>query len=217
MSLQPIGSLEKKLLKSHQNGAIAGVDEVGRGCLAGPVYAACAILDYKQLANIPGPDRDLIRDSKTLSQKQRQKALLTIHKVALKLNVAAAQVAEIEVLGIVGATFLAMKRAIYPFTSQIGLLLVDGKFKIPDLALPQEAIVGGDNACFAIAAASILAKESRDLFMRQQDVLFPGYGFSKNVGYGTKLHQDGLKRQGLCPLHRRNFAPISQIGLEMSY
>ncbi len=208
------GSIEKRLLGSYGRGQICGVDEVGRGSIAGPVHAAVCALDYEKLFKLKAAERELIRDSKALSHLQRQKALETIAKISLKQNIASASVMEIEILGIVPATFLAMRRAIAPFQDGLKLVLIDGKFKIPELALEQEAIIKGDSLCYAIAAASILAKEARDFYMREQEHSFPGYGFASHVGYGTAFHKEALSKLGPCPLHRRNFAPVSQSVLQ---
>lgn len=190
---------------------LVGIDEVGRGCLAGPVYAACAILDFDRLAKCPKKDRDLIRDSKTLSALQRQRVLECLTEVSVDHAVAHAEVSEIEARGIVGATFLAMRRALNALSEPFHLVLVDGKARIPDLPWRQEAIVDGDALCFSIAAASIFAKEARDAFMRDQAESFPVYGFDRHVGYGTKEHMEAIRSHGICPLHRRNFAPISAV------
>lgn len=210
------GQLEAKLWTEYE--LIAGVDEVGRGCIAGPVYGGCAVLDPNKLAALPEVDKALLRDSKTLSAKQRAEALAVIAKVAIAAEVGHGSVREIEDQGIVGGTFLAMTRAYQAVIASLAgggqktILLVDGNRKIPaELlpdGLPQMAIVRGDSACFAIAAASIIAKEARDAYMIAASDDYPAYGFASHVGYGTKAHREALVREGYCPLHRRNFAPI---------
>jgi ribonuclease HII len=193
------------------NVIVAGVDEVGRGCLAGPVYAAAVILDYGLLQKSSKTELALIRDSKTLSHIQRQKALKTITAIKKEAHVGSATVTEIENLGISGATFLAMRRALEMCDLMVDQVLVDGNQLIPKLALAQTAIVGGDAKCFAIASASILAKETRDHFMRTASAAYPDYGFDRHVGYGTQHHIEQIKKLGITALHRRTFAPISHM------
>lgn len=203
------GRLEAEIISQGQ--VPAGIDEVGRGCLAGPVYAAVVILDYERLAAQSGEVRKLLRDSKKLSHAQRQKMLPVIHALSRDHGIASASVAEIEEHGIAAATFLAMRRALAQLTTSIDVLLVDGNRPIPDVAITQQTVVGGDNSCFAIAAASILAKEERDAHMRVQGEVFPAYGFSEHVGYGTRQHLDMIGMHGICHLHRRNFEPIRSL------
>ncbi len=203
------GKMERRWLKEGH--LILGVDEVGRGCLAGPVFAASAQLDYQAVKKLSTKDKDLLRDSKTLSHLQRERAITFIKAVAKHWEIGRAEVNEIEVHGIVGATFLAMRRAITPILPHSTLLIVDGNAKIPNIDIRQESIVKGDNLCYAIAAASILAKEARDSFMREIALEYPGYGFEKHVGYGTREHLAALHKQGICPLHRKNFAPIQEL------
>lgn len=206
------GQIEFDLLKDHAS--IIGVDEVGRGCIAGPVYAACVCLDYDKIKRVANEEIELIRDSKTLTTKQRVQIIPTILSVAKQYAIASSSVAEIETLGIVGATFAAMMKALAQVNQTYDLLLIDGNARIPQYQGKQSCIIGGDNACFAIAAASILAKEARDDFMRAQSKEFPGYGFEDHVGYGTKHHLAMLRQHGLCSLHRRNFAPVGMIALK---
>lgn len=191
--------------------SVLGVDEVGRGCLAGPVYAACVAIDYKLLNNLDESEKNLIRDSKTLSKKQREKVIPTIKTIAREAYIAHATAREIEELGILDATFLAMRRAISLCSDLYDMVLIDGKTKLRHYNGRQTCVIGGDNSCYAIAAASILAKEARDKFMSQQSTKFPDYGFEKHVGYGTKQHLEALKEFGVCTLHRRNFAPVRKL------
>lgn len=190
-----------------------GVDEVGRGCLAGPVVAACVSLDRTALTQLAPKQKILIRDSKTLSAKQREEALEIVTSISFESSVGLSSVAEIEEFGIVGANFLAMKRALSLCKDTYDSLLVDGRDLIPNLVTPknQIAIVKGDSLCFSIAAASILAKVTRDAYMDKLDSRFPGYDFSQNVGYGTKSHLSAINELGPCPAHRRNFQPIAGI------
>lgn len=212
------GQLEQKLRQSY--GLIAGVDEVGRGCIAGPVYGGCVVLDYDRVAALAPKEQKLLRDSKTLSAKQRAEAVAIIAHVSVAAEVGHASVREIEQLGIVPGAFLAMARAfraVYDETIARSIILVDGKAVLPHNMLPslqpgptidQQAIVKGDSSCFAIAAASIIAKQARDAVMIEAAAEYPAYGFADHVGYGTKAHRDALAEVGYCPLHRRNFAPI---------
>ena len=205
------GQLEEEL--TLRGILAAGVDEVGRGCLAGPVVAACVVLDYKALVKLDRKTRDKIRDSKTLSPKQRAEQIQFIHAVAIDHAIGEAAVSEIEEFGILNATFMAMNRAITKMKCSIGMLLVDGHIPIRNQTLPQKTIIKGDSLCYAIAAASILAKEYRDQHMREQSKIYPAYGFANHVGYGTAAHLDALKTVGICPLHRRNFSPIREMAL----
>ena len=154
------GLIEHKLVA--QKKTLVGVDEVGRGCLAGPVFAACAILDYGKLLSLPQDQLDLIRDSKTLSAKQRNRIIPVLNDICVEYAIESAYVLEIERLGIVGATFLAMKRALAKCGDVYDVILTDGNKLIPDLMTQQIAIVKGDQQCYCIAAASILAKQKRD-------------------------------------------------------
>ncbi|SME89516.1 ribonuclease HII [Pseudobacteriovorax antillogorgiicola] len=203
------GDLEKKLIKDGYQ-TIVGIDEVGRGCLAGPIYAACVILDYKSLFQLPESQLKLIRDSKKLSHLQRQKIIPVIEEISVEHHVCSSSVREIESLGIVDANFRAMRRALRLCQSSPDILLLDGNAKLPRYGGQQITVVEGDTLCFAIAAASILAKEARDHYMRNQAKRYPQYDFDSNVGYGTRKHMDGISSHGICPIHRRNFAPIAK-------
>jgi ribonuclease HII len=187
---------------------VAGVDEVGKGCLAGPVFAAAAVLDHARLVKLSAKVRRQIRDSKLLTGAQRAAIIPVIREIAVDTRIASASVREIETLGIAPATHLAACRALKALAAPFDLLLVDGKWPIKGHAGPQQPIIKGDNLCHVIAAAAILAKEARDQFMREQAALHPQYGFELHVGYATQLHMDMIERHGISPLHRRNFAPI---------
>ena len=210
-----VGKLETRL---HADGYefFVGVDEVGRGCLAGPVHAGAVAFAAERLRRTPPKALRTIRDSKQLSAIQRQKAHSIISGIAWARSVASASVAEIESLGIVGATFLAMRRALSGVTVAIpsekkSILLVDGAHRLPEYLGEQLSVVDGDAMCWSIAAASILAKETRDGEMRLLSAQYPGYGFESHVGYGTPQHLDSLRRLGISPLHRRNFSPIREL------
>lgn len=206
IQLEDKGKIERSYLASGLTPV--GIDEVGRGCLAGPVVAACVKLDFAKLWALPRKTLGLIRDSKTLSTKQRLAQVSIIQDVSLGIGVGEASVSEIETLGIVGATFLAMNRSLQALNQSVDILLVDGNQKITNQPLPQLTVVKGDSLCFSIAAASIIAKETRDAFMEAQALLYPSYGFNSHVGYGTAAHLAAIREIGICPLHRKTFAPI---------
>lgn len=201
------GDIERSLIK--EGFTLAGIDEVGRGCLAGPVVASCVALDYERLFCLEPVTLSKIRDSKTLSSKQRTEILSLIKTISFDVSLGIASVREIEDVGILSATFLAMNRAVESL-GQIrpNLLLVDGNQRIKGQSIDQRTVVKGDSLCFAIAAASIIAKEYRDSFMRECSVDRPHWGFEKHVGYGTADHLAAIKFHGICDLHRKNFAPI---------
>jgi ribonuclease HII len=208
MTLQR-GEIESSyLIDGHR---VSGVDEVGRGCLAGPVVAGSVVLDYNKLAQLTPSLKDLIRDSKKLSLKQRHKIEPVIKDIAIATAIGTASVEEIDSLGILNATFLAMRRSIDSIKMFTDFVLVDGHLKIKELDLPQRAIIKGDSSCFTIAAASILAKVFRDNLMEQMANAFPNYGFERHVGYGTSAHLTAIKSNGICSLHRKSFEPIRSL------
>jgi len=182
---------------------VCGVDEVGRGPLAGPVIAAAVVLD---------PNRPIkgLRDSKKVSEKKRNILNLEIRDKALSWCIARADVAEIDELNILHASMLAMKRAVEGLELAAHHALVDGN-RIPDLSCSAEAIVGGDNLVDCISAASIIAKVERDNEMVDMDSLYPGYGLAKHKGYPTKVHLQALQSLGVTDIHRRSFAPVRRI------
>jgi len=179
---------------------IAGVDEAGRGPLAGPVFAAAVILD--DLQPVKG-----LADSKKLSVKQREHLYGQIKAKALCCSVATASVEEIDRLNILQATMLAMQRAVFGLRLRPGKVLVDGN-RLPHLDVLAEAIVKGDSLVPSISAASILAKVERDQWCLQMDSLYPQYGFAQHKGYGTAAHLNALARYGPTPIHRQSFAPV---------
>ena len=191
----------------------AGVDEVGRGCLAGPVVAACVVLDYAKLDGLDSKAKLKIRDSKTLSANQRSSIVSLINEIALENHIGVATAREIETVGILEATFLAMNRAISRLSkTRPEILLVDGNQKIKGQLVRQQTVVKGDSLCYNMAAASIIAKEYRDEFMRAKALELPAWGFERHVGYGTAEHLAAINTHGICDLHRRTFAPIRDIG-----
>ena len=190
----------------------AGVDEVGRGCLAGPVVTACVVLDYDKLAALDETIKNKIRDSKTLSTKQRAEVISLIEEISVDHAIGVASEREIEGIGILKATFCAMNRAVASLKRiKPDVLLVDGNQSIQGQKIKQQTIVKGDSSCFTIAAASIIAKEFRDEFMRNQAEVHPHWGFDRHVGYGTAEHLTAIQSHGICELHRRNFAPIREM------
>lgn len=182
-------------------GLVAGVDEAGRGPLAGPVVAAAVILDERQ------PIKGLA-DSKTLTAFRREKLFDEIRAKALCCSISQASVEEIEQLNILQATLLAMRRAVEGLRLLPKLVLVDGN-RLPLLAMRAEAIVRGDALVPAISAASILAKVHRDRWCAEYDQQFPQYGFAKHKGYGTAEHLAALREHGACPQHRKTFRPVA--------
>jgi ribonuclease HII len=184
-------------------GLVAGVDEAGRGPLAGPVVAAAVILD--DMKPIPG-----LADSKTLTARQRERLSEAIHAKALCFSVAQASVEEIDELNILQATLLAMRRAVMGLRLKPHKVLVDGN-RLPTLEIMAEAVVQGDRTVPAISAASILAKVARDRWCLEMDAQYPAYGFAAHKGYGTAQHLAALHSHGATPLHRRSFAPVARV------
>lgn len=174
-----------------------GVDEAGRGPLAGPVCAAAVILPPEPM--LPG-----LNDSKKLSPKKREELYDLLCQEAVTFGIAFASVEEIEALNIKGAAYLAMARAIEALDPVPALALVDGNDRNA-LPVPAVKVVKGDSLCASIAAASILAKVNRDRYMLELDALYPQYGFARHKGYGTKAHYDALRRYGPCPQHRPTY------------
>ena len=182
---------------------LAGVDEVGRGPLAGPVVAAAVILD---------PDRpiDGLRDSKKLSERRRQALAEQIQERALAWSLGRADVHEIDRINILQASLLAMQRAVAALSLAPELVLVDGN-RCPRLDYPAQAVVRGDALVPAISAASIIAKVSRDREMVELDSRYPGYGLAKHKGYPSKAHLTALQSLGVTPVHRRSYAPVRRL------
>lgn len=178
--------------------AICGIDEAGRGPLAGPVFAAAVVLP-------PGCVIEGLNDSKKLTEKTREILFDEIQNKAVSYAVAFATESEIDEINILQATYLAMTRACKALSPAADYALVDGNRMPPNLPVPGETVVKGDALSASIAAASILAKVSRDRLMLQLDSLYPEYQFSKHKGYGTKLHRERLLQYGPCPIHRRSF------------
>lgn len=196
-------SASEEIIDSRNGYWIAGTDEVGRGPLAGEVVAAAVILD--PATPIPG-----LNDSKKLSDKQRQQLVMLIKERALALAIGRSSVLEIDSLNILQASLLAMRRAVEALPLRPQLVYVDGNH-LPDWRYQSKAIVRGDAKIPAIAAASVLAKVTRDREMEELDNLYPGYGLAKHKGYPTKQHLEALAKLGPSPIHRKSFAPVSAL------
>jgi ribonuclease HII len=184
---------------------IAGVDEAGRGPLAGPVVAAAVILH---------PERRIrgLRDSKLLTATDRERLAIEIRRYAVAWAVAQSDVGEIDTINILQATLLAMRRAVMQLAQQPDVVWIDGQH-CPPLDCPARAIIGGDRDISAIAAASILAKTDRDAMLVELDRTYPLYGFCRHKGYSTPEHLAALAAHGPCPAHRRSFGPVTQMSI----
>ena len=196
---------EERDLLARGFSIVAGVDEAGCGCWAGPVYAAAVILPFDSRIG-------LVRDSKTLSLDQRTRVAARVKEEAAAWAVASASSQEVDALNIRRAGALAMKRAVEALAMRPEFVIVDA-FRIPDLPMPQKAVVQGDLKVKSVAAASVLAKVARDLEMRRLDALYPGYGFAEHKGYGTKTHQAALAKLGPCAIHRQSYAPVKKLSV----
>ncbi|WP_022975364.1 ribonuclease HII [Nevskia ramosa] len=186
------------------NVCIAGIDEVGRGCLAGPVYAAAVVLP--EAHGLIG-----LKDSKALSALQRERLVPLIEAVALDWAIGIASAEEIDAINILQATFLAMQRAVAALKTVPTLCLIDGSQQ-PRLPVPIRMVIGGDRTEDAIMAAAIIAKVARDAEMTRLDAQFPGYGLARHKGYGTPAHLQALVQQGASRIHRLSFAPCAVAG-----
>lgn len=185
---------------------IVGVDEVGRGPYAGPVVAAAVILPANAQETIPG-----LNDSKKLTARKREELnKILLEREDVKVSIIELSHEVVDELNILQATHKAMRMAVKELMPEADFILVDGK-PVPNLPLPSQNIIKGDSKSASIAAASIVAKVYRDNIMIEADKKYPGYGFAKNMGYGTKQHREALEEQGVCPIHRRSFAPIAKL------
>ncbi|MDD2353786.1 MAG: ribonuclease HII [Patescibacteria group bacterium] len=187
---------------------IGGIDEAGRGPLAGPVVAACVVIDAN--FNIDNNDLALVADSKTLSPAKRNALFKIIKDNVLAVEIGVVDNDIIDKINILQASFLAMRRSLKKIPLKPDFILVDGKLPIPRITTPQKAIVGGDSNTWVIAAASIIAKVSRDWLMTEFHKKYPEYNFEKHKGYGTKEHMRALLKFGPCPIHRLSFAPLKK-------
>lgn len=191
------GYLHQRQAEERGFRAVCGIDEAGRGPLAGPVFAAAVILP-------DGCMIDGLDDSKKLSETKREALFDVIKEKSLSYGIGWAGEREIDEYNILQATFMAMRRAVEAMPVQPDYALVDGN-RMPPLAIPGETVVKGDGKCACIAAASILAKVSRDRLLREWDEQYPGYGFTQHKGYGTKAHYEAIKKYGVLPVHRLSF------------
>lgn len=185
-------------LRSEGFSLLCGVDEAGRGPLAGPVFAAAVVFEE---GNVP----EGLNDSKKLTERKREQLFDRICETALSYSIASASVEEIEELNILQATFLAMTRAVEGLCVKPDLTLVDGNRVPPQLAVPARYVIKGDALSASIGAASVLAKVSRDRYLMELDKRYPQYAFAKHKGYGTALHYECLRAHGPCPEHRMSF------------
>ncbi|MFH0768616.1 MAG: ribonuclease HII [Chloroflexota bacterium] len=197
---------EEKAFEAQGYHYIAGIDEVGRGALAGPVVAAAVILPRR--LNVPW--LKLVRDSKQLSPARREFLSHHIQEVAVGIGVGTVPHKVIDTKGIVKATRLAMKLAVDNLSPSPEALLID-YMRLPEVKLPQKGVTDGDSLCFSIACASIIAKVARDHLMVELDKTYPGYGFAKHKGYDTSEHFACLSRLGASPIHRQSFQPVKDI------
>jgi len=193
-------------LKSQGYMLIAGIDEAGRGALAGPVVASAVILPHP--ANLPW--FELVRDSKELNSRKRESLFDLINKEAVAVGIGIVTPQVIDSINIFKATKLAMMQAVENLSEQPNFLLID-RLSLSQCPIPQEGITGGDKTCLSIACASIMAKVTRDRMMEEFDQIYPGYGFAQHKGYGTMKHISCLQKLGPSPIHRRYFAPVRNI------
>ncbi len=197
---------EERILEAQGYRYIAGIDEAGRGPLAGPVVAAAVILP----CHIDTPWLSQVKDSKQLSPARRELLFHHIHEVAISIGIGVVHHKIIDTEGIIRATRLAMKLAIGQLSPPPEFLLID-YMRLPEVPLPQKGITNGDSLCFSIACASIIAKVSRDHMMRELDGIYPGYGLAQHKGYGTREPLACLCRLGPSPIHRQSFKPVKDI------
>lgn len=201
---QPSGLTEvEEALHSQGIRLVCGVDEAGRGPLAGPVVAAAVLF-------LAGVWVSGVRDSKVLSPDRRTDLDSRIRRLAVSVAVASASVREIDEMNIFEACRLAMRRAILMLRPEPEYCLIDGPWPVPDLSIPQRPIVDGDALCHAISAAGIVAKVARDRMMEELDAQYPQYGFASHKGYATRAHIEALTRFGPSPVHRNSFRPVAQ-------
>jgi len=200
--------IEEELLATQGYQLIAGIDEAGRGALAGPVVAAAVILPCQ----VSAPWLVEVKDSKQLTQARRQLLFHRIHEIAISVGIGLVPHNFIDAHGIIRATRLAMKQAVDQLSPPPQTLLID-YMRLPEVRLPQKGITNGDNLCFSIACASIIAKVARDQLMVEFDRVYPGYGLAQHKGYGTRQHLACLSQLGPCPIHRQSFKPVRDIML----
>ncbi|MDO8592192.1 MAG: ribonuclease HII [bacterium] len=201
---------EEKKLFFRGYKIIGAIDEAGRGPLAGPVVAACVVFN----ANISIKNQlSEVNDSKKLTALKREKLFGLIKQNFIEVGVGLCDHHTIDKINILQATFLAMKKAIGTLKNKPDFLIIDGSMRLPNCSTPQQAYIKGDERIFSIAAASIIAKVTRDKIMMEMDKMYPNYGFAAHKGYGTKLHLEKLKQFGHCPIHRQSFNRVKGAGL----
>jgi ribonuclease HII len=197
---------EENALRSEGYGLIAGIDEVGRGALAGPVVAGAVILPHS--GSLPWFEQ--VRDSKELNSRQRESLFDSINREAVAVGVGIVPSQVIDSVNILKATKLAMMQAVEKLSEQPHFLIID-RVTLPQCPIPQKGITRGDKLCLSIACASIIAKVTRDRMMEEFDRIYPGYGFADHKGYGTASHMSSLQKLGPSPIHRLYFAPIKSL------
>jgi len=197
---------EERRLAANGFRRIAGIDEAGRGPLAGPVVAAAVVLPLDIATDWLGR----VRDSKQLTATMRQSLFDHIHRDAVAVGVGCVDSEDIDRIGIIPATRRAMHVAVESLEPSPEAVLID-YMAVPEIGLPQKGVTGGDRICLSIACASIIAKVTRDRMMASFDEAYPGYGFARHKGYGTRQHVACLRRLGPCPIHRRSFSPVRAV------
>jgi ribonuclease HII len=202
---------EEDKLKSQGYELIAGIDEVGRGALAGPVIASAVILPHP--ANLPW--LGLVRDSKELNSRKRESLFELINKEAVAVGIGIVPSQVIDSINILKATKLAMMQAVEKLSKQPNFLIID-RVTLSQCPIPQRGITRGDKLCLSIACASIIAKVTRDRIMVEFDIMYPGYGFAQHKGYGTKTHVSCLRKLGPSPIHRLYFVPVRNVIVSQS-
>lgn len=209
---------ERAFWTAHPGALLAGVDEAGRGCLAGPVVAGAVEIAEAEIATLAEGPLAMANDSKQLTPAQRERVFETLtHHPSIRWGVGSASAAEIDRINILNATHLAMRRAVEALPRLPAHALVDG-LPVRRLCVPHTALVKGDAHSLLIACASIIAKVTRDRLCQELEAAYPGYGFAQHKAYGTKAHLEALRRLGPCPEHRHSFAPVmacAQLDLDM--
>ncbi len=199
----------EQLLFASGFASLGAIDEAGRGPLAGPVVAVCLVLTKETI--VPPEILSQVKDSKKLAAAKRKKIAEKIKQVFPQIGIGICDHQTIDRINILQAAFLAMKKALSDLPRRPPIILLDGRLPIPNLSLPQQPIIKGDEKVFSIAAASIIAKVVRDDIMLKLDKKYPQYGFAQHKGYGTKMHLENLNRFGPCPVHRRSFKPVKNL------
>lgn len=188
---------------------VGGIDEAGRGPLAGPVVAACVVAQPGIEASME--ELAIIKDSKKMTEKRREKAFDLIYEFFPEVGIGICDHKTVDRINILEASFLAMKKAVGSLKQKPDFIIVDGKFEIPNFSTKQKALKKGDSFVLSIAAASVVAKVTRDRMMLEMHAKYPDYGFAQHKGYGTKLHMKSLRKHGPCPIHRTSFRPVKEL------